>query len=96
MGAATRFEAYCDHCHAGVLSRDSLVSVRGERLCFRCCAAREEKEEFVRRISGWLLMGCAVVGAGTGYAIARLWGLLPGAVAGFAIAGIVERQLKRF
>lgn len=101
-GTTTKYEAYCTHCHAGVLSRDSLVMVKGERLCVRCCQAREAMEIRIQKLSGPLLLVCAAIGGVAGYigtngAGYTPWiGLFPGMVAGLVVASIVEGRLRRY
>ncbi|HOJ21265.1 MAG TPA: hypothetical protein PLY56_07010 [Armatimonadota bacterium] len=101
-GTTTRFEDYCTHCRAGVLSRDSLVMVKGERLCLRCCQAHEEMEARIRRLSGPLLLASVVIGGSLGYVVAKgvgviPWiGLFPGVVVGLVAAGLIEGLLRRY
>lgn len=90
------YEAYCTHCKAGVTSRDSLVMVKGERLCPRCCEARERMEARVRRLSGFILAACSFTGAGLGFAVAATPGLVVGTVAGIVAAAFVESLLRRY
>ncbi|MDH7571495.1 MAG: hypothetical protein QHJ73_18115, partial [Armatimonadota bacterium] len=92
MPAPTRYEAYCDHCKQGVLSRDSLVMQGGVRLCLRCCQAHQAMEERVRRLSGRLLFTCVLAGALLGYAIGSYVGLYPGVIAGLVAAGLIETR----
>lgn len=91
-----RYEAYCTHCKAGVVSRDSLVMVKGERLCARCCEARERAEARVRRFSGLILAACTFAGSGIGYAAAAIPGLVVGCVAGIVAAALIESVLRRY
>ncbi|MBI3946216.1 MAG: hypothetical protein HY321_09880 [Armatimonadetes bacterium] len=101
IGSRTRYEAYCDHCKGGVVSRDSLVMHGGQRLCTRCCQARQAAEARARRWSGRLLVLCSLAGAGAGYAVASgagqlpYIGLFPGIIVGLIASGIIERRLKR-
>lgn len=100
-GARPRYEAYCDHCKAGVLSRDSLISTGHERLCPRCSIARDEMLVRVRRISGYLLLGAVVIGGAVGYFAAGggprgYAGLFGGCVLGCVVANLIEGRLKRF
>ncbi len=96
MKPTVHYEAHCSHCGAGVISRDSLVMVAGEHLCVKCCQAREEMQARVRRISGFLLLGCALVGAGIGYAAGQVPGVPIGTVAGLVAASLIESQLRRY
>lgn len=101
-GTTTRYEDYCTHCRAGVLSRDSLVMVKGERLCIRCCQAHAEMEARIRRLSGPLLLACVVIGGSIGCLVAKsagliAWiGLFPGVVVGLVAAGLIEGLLRRY
>ena len=95
-GTTTRYEAYCTHCRAGVLSKDSLVMVKGERLCVRCCQAREEMENRIRKLSGPLLLACSVAGGLIGFSVARFIGLFPGIIAGLVAASFIEGRLRHY
>ena len=96
MSTTARYEAYCDHCRAGVISRDSLVLTGTERLCTRCCMAREATLQRVQRLSGRLLLGCAVVGGVIGHVVFPFVGIFPGVIVGLIIAAIIEGRMKRY
>ena len=95
-GTTPRYEAYCTHCHAGVLSRDSLVMMKGERLCVRCCQSHERMEARIRKVSGPLLLLSAAVFGGIGFEAARYIGIFPGIIVGLIIASFVEGRLRRY
>ena len=95
-GTTPRYEAYCTHCHAGVLSRDSLVMMKGERLCVRCCQSHERMEARIRKISGLLLVLCTAVGGGIGFHVARYIGIFPGIMVGLIAASFVEGRLRHY
>lgn len=95
-GTTTRYEAYCDHCKSGVISRDSLILSGTERLCARCCQAREERLARVQALSGRILLACVVFGAGIGFAAGQYIGLFPGVIFGLLLAGFVEHRMKRY
>ncbi|NLC56269.1 MAG: hypothetical protein GX774_05475 [Armatimonadetes bacterium] len=96
MKPTVNYEAHCSHCRAGVLSRDSLVMVDGEHLCVRCCQAREKMLARVRRLSGFILLGCTLAGAGIGYLVGRVPGVVIGPVVGLVCASIIESLLRRY
>lgn len=96
MGPTIHYEAYCDHCHAGVYSRDALTTYQRQHLCASCFHARETLEKRILRISGWLLLGCVLAGGGLGYALFSLTGIYPGLILGVFAAALIEGRLKRF
>ncbi len=67
-----------------------------ERLCVRCCHAREEMEARIRRVSGWLLMICSFAGGLLGNQVAPLVGLFPGVIAGLMVAASIEAVLRHY
>ncbi len=96
MEMTQRFEAHCDHCRRGVLSRDFLALMGHERLCADCCRAREAMEHRIRSVSGWLLLGCVLLTGSVGCYYGSLIGLFPGAAAGLIMAAVIEARLRRY